>query len=166
MYFSRKDAGVMRRMLDNWPSDDAEIVVASGGFDPAKSMPVCLDLGTNNEGLRAHDYYLGADEPRLQGEAHMAVVEEFCLAIKDKWPNCLIQFEDFRTEDAFRPARVDNASTVIRLHLAVGCTRVHACSMYNRSPQSRVSLVTSLHPRQSIESNQSRRRAPRLERSM
>ena len=32
----------------------------------------------------------------------MAVVEEFCLAIKDKWPNCLIQFEDFRTEDAFR----------------------------------------------------------------
>ena len=116
MYFSRKDAGVMRRMLDNWPSDDAEIVVvtdggrvlglgdlgtngmaisvgkvslyvASGGFDPAKSMPVCLDLGTNNEGLRAHDYYLGADEPRLQGEAHMAVVEEFCLAIKDKWPN-------------------------------------------------------------------------------
>ncbi len=131
MYFSRKDAGVMRRMLDNWPSDDAEIVVvtdggrvlglgdlgtngmaisvgkvslyvASGGFDPAKSMPVCLDLGTNNEGLRAHDYYLGADEPRLQGEAHMAVVEEFCLAIKDKWPNCLIQFEDFRTEDAFR----------------------------------------------------------------
>merc|ERR1712159_873680 len=102
MYFSRKDAGVMRRMLDNWPSDDAEIVVASGGFDPAKSMPVCLDLGTNNEGLRAHDYYHGADEPRLQGEAHMAVVEEFCLAIKDKWPNCLIQFEDFRTEDAFR----------------------------------------------------------------
>ena len=131
MYFTRKDSGVMRRMLDNWPSDDVEIIVvtdggrvlglgdlgtngmaisvgkvslyvASGGFDPAKSMPVCLDLGTNNENLRSHDYYLGADEPRLSGDAHLAVVTEFCLAVKDKWPNCLIQFEDFKTEDAFR----------------------------------------------------------------
>ncbi len=31
----------------------------------------------------------------------MAVVEEFCLAAKDKWPDCLIQFEDFPTEKAF-----------------------------------------------------------------
>lgn len=31
----------------------------------------------------------------------MAVVEEFCLAVKDKWPNCLIQFEDFQTDRAF-----------------------------------------------------------------
>ena len=118
MYFSRKDAGVMRRMLDNWPSEDAEIVVvtdggrvlglgviwvqrrylrrqgvphaASGGFDPAKSMPVCLDLGTNNEGLRAR-LLSRRGRAETSGEAHMAVVEEFCLAIKDKWPNCLIQ---------------------------------------------------------------------------
>ena len=131
MYFSRLDSGVMRRMLDNWPSNDVEIIVvtdggrvlglgdwgtngmaisvgkvslyvASGGFDPAKAMPVCLDLGTNNTALLAHDYYLGANEPRLTGEAHLAVVSEFCLAVKDKWPHCLIQFEDFKTEDAFR----------------------------------------------------------------
>ena len=131
MYFSRLDSGVMRRMLDNWPSNDVEIIVvtdggrvlglgdwgtngmaisvgkvslyvASGGFDPAKAMPVCLDLGTNNTALLAHEYYLGANEPRLTGEAHLAVVSEFCLAVKDKWPHCLIQFEDFRTEDAFR----------------------------------------------------------------
>ncbi len=31
----------------------------------------------------------------------MAVVEEFCLAAKDKWPDCLIQFEDFQTDKAF-----------------------------------------------------------------
>ena len=31
----------------------------------------------------------------------MAVVEEFCMAAKDKWPNCLIQFEDFQTDKAF-----------------------------------------------------------------
>jgi malic enzyme len=44
----------------------------------------------------------GSAEPRLEGEEHFAVVEEFCLAVADKWPNCLIQFEDFKTEDAFR----------------------------------------------------------------
>ena len=131
MYFSRLDSGVMRTMLDNWPSSDVEIIVvtdggrvlglgdwgtngmaisvgkvslycASGGFDPAKAMPVCLDLGTNNTALTEHEYYLGSNESRLTGDAHLAVVTEFCLAVKDKFPNCLIQFEDFKTEDAFR----------------------------------------------------------------
>lgn len=31
----------------------------------------------------------------------MAVVEEFCYAVKDKWPHALIQFEDFQTDKAF-----------------------------------------------------------------
>jgi hypothetical protein len=37
----------------------------------------------------------------MTGDEHMAVVEEFCLMAKDKWPNCLIQFEDFQTDKAF-----------------------------------------------------------------
>ncbi len=43
----------------------------------------------------------GNKKHRLDGEQHMAVVEEFCLAAKDKWPDCLIQFEDFPTDKAF-----------------------------------------------------------------
>ena len=43
----------------------------------------------------------GNKKPRLGGDEHMAVVEEFCFAVKDKWPQCLIQFEDFNTERAF-----------------------------------------------------------------
>lgn len=43
----------------------------------------------------------GSKEPRLKGDEHMAVVEEFCLAVKKKWPNCLVQFEDFQTDRAF-----------------------------------------------------------------
>jgi hypothetical protein len=43
----------------------------------------------------------GNKKNRLDGEEHMAVVEEFCMAAKDKWPNVLIQFEDFPTDKAF-----------------------------------------------------------------
>lgn len=43
----------------------------------------------------------GNKHNRLDGEEHMAVVEEFVNAAKDKWPHCLIQFEDFPTDKAF-----------------------------------------------------------------
>ena len=39
--------------------------------------------------------------PRLTGEEHMVLVEEFCNAIIDKFPQCVIQFEDFKTDQAF-----------------------------------------------------------------
>ena len=40
----------------------------------------------------------GSKEPRLEGEEHMAAVEEFCMAAKRRYPNCLVQFEDFPTD--------------------------------------------------------------------
>ena len=43
----------------------------------------------------------GNKEKRLTGDEHMAVVEEFVYAVKDKYPHCLIQFEDFNTDRAF-----------------------------------------------------------------
>lgn len=43
----------------------------------------------------------GTRRDRLTGDEHMAVVEEFCYAVKDKWPHALIQFEDFQTDRAF-----------------------------------------------------------------
>ena len=130
MFFSVTDSGRMRAMLDNWPHQDVEIIVvtdggrilglgdlgtngmgipigkcalyvAAGGFDPRKSLPVTLDMGTNNKELLESPYYMGMKNERLKGEDHLAIVEEFCLAVKDKWPNCLIQFEDFQTDAAF-----------------------------------------------------------------
>lgn len=52
-------------------------------------------------GACVHMASQGNKQHRLDGEQHMAVVEEFCLAAKDKWPDCLIQFEDFQTDKAF-----------------------------------------------------------------
>ena len=43
----------------------------------------------------------GNKHDRLDGNEHMAVVEEFCMAARDKWPEVLIQFEDFPTDKAF-----------------------------------------------------------------
>ena len=42
----------------------------------------------------------GSKEERLDGEEHMAAVEEFCMAAQDHFPEVLIQFEDFPTEKA------------------------------------------------------------------
>ena len=50
---------------------------------------------------RTHVCAQGNKKPRLDGDEHMAVVEEFVMAASQKWPNCLIQFEDFQTDKAF-----------------------------------------------------------------
>ena len=131
MYFSAfQHRGRFRELLDNWPSKEVDIIVvtdggrilglgdlgtngmgisigkislyvAGAGFNPERAMPVCLDCGTDNETLRNDELYLGENRPRLKGEEHMEVVREFCMAVKDKWPHCLVQFEDFQTTDAF-----------------------------------------------------------------
>mmetsp|Transcript_1649 Transcript_1649/g.2364 ORF Transcript_1649/g.2364 Transcript_1649/m.2364 type:complete len:553 (-) Transcript_1649:1118-2776(-) len=131
MYFSAElDKGEFRDILDNWPHPEVKIIVitdggrilglgdlgtngmgisigkislyvAGAGFHPKHSLPVCLDVGTNRKELLEDRFYLGSKTPRLQGEEHMEVVEEFCMAVKDKWPHCLIQFEDFKTDRAF-----------------------------------------------------------------
>lgn len=43
----------------------------------------------------------GNKKERLTGEQHMEVMEEFCTAVHEKWPHCLVQFEDFPTDRAF-----------------------------------------------------------------
>jgi malate dehydrogenase (oxaloacetate-decarboxylating)(NADP+) len=64
-------------------------------------MPVLLDVGTNNEELLDDEFYLGYPEKRLIGDAYSDLVEEFVMAIQDKYPKALIQFEDFLTPNAY-----------------------------------------------------------------
>eukprot|EP00850_Spirogloea_muscicola_P005680 SM000026S08929 [mRNA] locus=s26:564450:569220:- [translate_table: standard] len=121
--------GHVRAMLDSWPQPEVDVIVvtdggrilglgdlgangmpisvgklslyvAGGGFHPARTLPVMLDMGTDNEGLLSDPLYLGSRHKRIEGQAHMALVDEFVAAVKDKWPNALIQFEDFKTEHA------------------------------------------------------------------
>jgi malate dehydrogenase (oxaloacetate-decarboxylating)(NADP+) len=129
MYFSSADRGVMSTMTYNWPQDEVEVVVvtdgsrilglgdlgangmgipigklalyvSAGGIDPRKVLPIMLDLGTDNTSLLNDPWYLGATHPRLRGDEYYSLVHEFVHAIHARWPNALIQFEDFSSDKA------------------------------------------------------------------
>jgi malic enzyme len=76
------------------------LYTAGAGIDPARTLPVSLDVGTDNPELLENDLYLGWREARLRGAAYDELVEEFVDAFVDLFPNALIQWEDFRKDNA------------------------------------------------------------------
>ena len=73
---------------------------AAGGIAPHRVLPVVLDVGTDNEELRNDEMYLGVQKPRLKGDAYYHLVDEFMEAVRYRWPNVLVQFEDFNSNVA------------------------------------------------------------------
>ncbi|KAJ8607169.1 hypothetical protein CTAYLR_007340 [Chrysophaeum taylorii] len=129
MYFTRNDVGHMAAMTANWPAKDVRVVVvtdgsrilglgdlgsngmgipigklalycAAGGIAPHRVLPVVVDVGTDNRELLEDPFYLGVREPRLTGDEYFAVVDEFVRAIYARWPDVLVQFEDFSSRVA------------------------------------------------------------------
>jgi len=71
-----------------------------GGFEPATTLPVVLDVGTNNNDMLHGQNYLGWRHTRLEDNEYYAFVDQFLNAVKAKWSNVLLQFEDFSAERA------------------------------------------------------------------
>lgn len=76
------------------------IYTAGGGISPAYTLPVALDVGTNNQTLLDDPMYMGMRHPRIGREEYDAFVDQFIDAAQERWPGVLIQFEDFAQPNA------------------------------------------------------------------
>jgi len=71
-----------------------------GGISPAYTLPVTLDVGTNNPELLSDPMYMGWKNARIQGKEYEDFVDQFINAVTERWPEAMIQFEDFSGPNA------------------------------------------------------------------
>lgn len=131
LFISAYDRGHIKDVLRNWPHQDVRIIVvtdgerilglgdlgalgmgipigklalysACAGIHPAQTLPVTLDVGTDNDALLDDPLYLGIPRHRLRGEAYDELVDEFFDAVAEVFPKAVVQLEDFATRNAFR----------------------------------------------------------------
>ena len=70
------------------------------GLPPDTTLPVMLDLGTDNETLLADPLYIGLRRKRVRGDEYQAFVDEFVAAVAQVFPGAVLQWEDFLKENA------------------------------------------------------------------
>ena len=76
------------------------LYIAGAGIHPVRTLPISLDVGTDNQSLLDDPLYLGRREPRLRGAAYRDLVDEFVTAARKVFPEVVIQWEDFRKDNA------------------------------------------------------------------
>ena len=82
------------------PIGKLSLYTACGGISPAYTLPVMLDVGTNNEKLLNDPMYMGARHPRISQEEYDEFLDMFMRAVSKRWPEAMIQFEDFAQPNA------------------------------------------------------------------
>jgi len=71
-----------------------------GGIDPARTLPIVLDVGTDNVELLDDPLYLGWRHRRIADDEYYAFIDRFVAAVQQHLPNVLLQWEDFATVHA------------------------------------------------------------------
>lgn len=71
-----------------------------GGIRPERTLPIVLDVGTNNKERLDDPEYLGWRHERITGEAYFDFIDRFVQAVKQELPKTCLQWEDFATPHA------------------------------------------------------------------
>lgn len=84
------------------PVGKLSLYTLCAGIDPRTTLPVLLDVGTDNKELLADPLYLGWRHERVRGQEYDDFIEAFVTAVIKKFPNALLQWEDFSKNNASR----------------------------------------------------------------
>lgn len=125
LYISYRDRGSIIDVLRNWPQPNVEITVVTdgsrilglgdlgingmgipvgklalytgcAGITPEATLPLTLDLGTNNEILLKDPLYMGAKMRKVSEKEEIEFLDELMVALNELWPGIVVQFEDFK----------------------------------------------------------------------
>ncbi len=82
------------------PIGKLSLYTLCGGIHPARTLPILLDLGTNNQERLNDPLYIGWRHERIKGPEYDAFIEQFVQAVMRRFPDVLLQWEDFASVDA------------------------------------------------------------------
>lgn len=84
------------------PIGKLSLYTVCAGIHPATTLPIILDVGTNNQALLDDPLYLGWRHTRVRGEQYDHFIEAFITAVTRRFPRVLLQWEDFAKSNAAR----------------------------------------------------------------